>query len=40
MYEVEELPNSKFLIKFTTIEHNQQEDPGIKSKLKSAKYNK
>ena len=35
IYDVEELPNVKFPLKFTTIDHCQPEDPGIKSKFKS-----
>ena len=40
MYDLEELLNGKFLLKFTTIDHYQREDPGMKDKLKSAKYKK
>ena len=38
MYDVEELPNGTFPIKFTTINHYKQEYPGIKSKLPSTNY--
>ena len=37
IYDVKELTNGTFPLKFTTINHYQQEDPGIKSKLISAK---
>ena len=40
MYGVEELQNGTFPLKFTTIDHYQREDPGIKAILKSAKRKK
>ena len=38
MYDVKELMNGTFPLKFTAIDHCQREDPGIKSTLLSVKY--
>ena len=40
MYDVGELPNGTLTHNFRTIDHYQREDPGIKAKLISTKYEK
>ena len=38
MYDVKKIPNGTLPLKFTTIDHYQQEDPGINTKIQSKKY--
>ena len=40
MYDVEGLKNGTIPLKFTTLDHDQWEDLGIKAKLLSKKYEK
>ena len=40
IYDVQNLTNGILSLKFTTTDHYQQGDPGIKPKLLSAKYKK
>ena len=40
MYDIEELPHGMLPLKFTTIDHYQQEDHVIRAKLLCAKYKK